>query len=311
MRLTLLHNPTAGEEDHDRAELEAMLAGAGHDVSYQSLKDDDWLQALVDDVDLIVVAGGDGSVRKLFTAVGASPTLTLIVPLGSANNIARTLGLDFESAIGMLTEGAQRVRRPFDVWDVMSTWGTSRCVEAVGGGLFSRVLAKADDAPADPSGSDKVDFGLQLLAESLADAVPLRWRLEIDGERIEEELIGVEAMNIREIGANLLLAPTGDPSDHLLEVVLVTPEDRSALATYVAARLDDEEPTPSPLTVRRGRHVVLEPPRDARLHVDDVLPAWDLSSTARVEIVAADVTLDVLVPQPASRSRSSDSSSSD
>lgn len=296
MRLTLLHNPTAGEEDHDREQLETMLVEASHEVGYRSLKDEDWPEVLDDDVDLIVVAGGDGSVRKLITAVRKSPTLALIVPLGSANNIARTLGLDVQSAMNMLTQGAAKDSRPFDVWDVTSTWGTSRFVEAVGGGLFPHVLAKADDAPSDPSGADDVDFGIQLLAESLAGATPQSWTLEIDGRRIEEELIGVEAMNIREIGANLLLAHESDPGDDLLDVVLVRPDDRSALAEYVAARRDDEEVTAPRLTVERGRHVVLEPPREARLHVDDVLPAWDLSTTTWVEIVAADVTLDVLVP---------------
>ena len=296
MRLTLLHNPTAGEEDHNREGLEAMLAGAGHDVAYRSLKDDDWSEALDDDVDLIVVAGGDGSVRKLFTALRDSPTLALIVPLGSANNIARTLGLDLDSAMRMLIEPGQHSRRRFDLWDVTSAWGTSRCVEAVGGGVFSRVLAKAEDAPADPTGSDKVDFGLELLAESLAEAPPRRWTLEIDGERIEDELIGVEAMNIREIGANLLFADGSDPSDGLLDVVFVRPDDRAALAAYAGARQNGEDVAPPRLSLRRGRQVVLEPPREVRLHVDDVLPAWDLSSTSWVEIVAADVTLDLLVP---------------
>jgi diacylglycerol kinase (ATP) len=296
MRLTLLHNPTAGEGDHDRDELASMLAEPGHEVAYRSLKDDDWQEVLDDDVDLIVVAGGDGAVRKVFTAVGASPTLALVVPLGSANNIARTLGLDFESAVHLLTEGAQHARRPYNLWDVTSTRGTSRCVEAVGGGLFARVLVKADHAVTDPSGIENVDFGLRLLAESLADATPQRWRVEIDGERIEEDLIGVEAMNIREIGANLLLAPTSDPGDQLLDVALIGPDDRSALVAYVAARLDDDEAAPAPLTIRRGRHVILEPPREARVHVDDVLPAWELGTTNWVEIVAAEMTLEVLVP---------------
>jgi diacylglycerol kinase family enzyme len=296
VRLTLLHNPKAGEEDHNREGLEAMLAGAGHDVAYRSLKDDDWSEALDDDVDLIVVAGGDGSVRKLFTALRDSPTLALIVPLGSANNIARTLGLDLDSAMRMLIEPGQHSRRRFDLWDVTSAWGTSRCVEAVGGGVFSRVLAKAEDAPADPTGSDKVDFGLELLAESLAEAPPRRWTFEIDGERIEDELIGVEAMNIREIGANLLLADGSDPSDGLLDVVVVRPDDRAALAVYAGARQNGEDVAPPRLSLRRGRQVVLEPPREVRLHVDDVLPAWDLSSTSWVEIVAADVRLDLLVP---------------
>lgn len=296
MRLTLLHNPGSGDEDHDPGALESMLADAGHDVTYRSFGDDDWRDGLDDAVDLIVVAGGDGSVRRLFTAIGRRPIHALLLPVGSANNIARTLGLDYDAALALLEAGAVTTRRPFDLWDVESNWGKGRCVEAVGGGLFAEVLAEAEDSHADPSGSEKVDFGLRLLDETLAAAVPRRWALEIDGSRTEEELIGVEAMNVREIGANLPFAPDGDSGDGLLDVALVRPDDRVALSAYAAARDADEDAEPPRLEIRRGRHVVLEPPGEVRLHVDDVLPAWDLTTTSWVEVSRADVRLDVAVP---------------
>jgi diacylglycerol kinase (ATP) len=296
VRLTLLHNPSSGDEAHDRDSLEALLAEAGHDVRYQSLKDDDWQEALDDPVDLIVVAGGDGSVRKLFTAVHDSSILVLVLPVGSANNVARTIGLDLDSAVALLRGGEPLPQRRFDLWDVSSTWGTSSCVEAVGGGLFPEVLSDAEEASGKPSGPANVDFGLQLLEETLAETVPHPWMLEIDGTRFQEELIGVEAMNIREIGANLTLAPDADSGDGLLDVVLVRPEDREALAAFVASRLRDDEASPPTFTVQRGRHVVLEPPTEARLHVDDVLPAWDLTTTRWVEITAAAPRVDVVAP---------------
>jgi diacylglycerol kinase (ATP) len=296
MRLTLLHNPTAGEEDHDREGLESLLSEAGHDVRYRSLKDDDWTEVLDDTVDLIVVAGGDGSARKLFTAIGRSPTVAQVLPLGSANNIARTLGLDSARAVAILAHGQPSTRRAFDLWDVESTWGRSRCVEALGGGLFAEVLADAEDVDADPSGSDNVDFGLELLGSTLTDAEPRTWALEIDGSRLEEELIGVEAMNIREIGANLPFAPDADPGDGLLDLVLIGADDRDALAGYVAARLRDEDVPPPRLPTRRGREVVLEPPSEVRMHVDDLLPAWDLSTTRWIRISAAEVRLELVVP---------------
>ena len=293
MRLTLLHNPNAGEEDHSRDHLEALLERSGHDVTYHSFEDDDWHEALDGRGDLIVVAGGDGSVRKLFTAIGPSRTVAAVLPLGSANNIARTLGLDLERTAALLArEGGEP--RSFDVWDVTSTWGASRCVEAVGGGLFAQILAKAAETSSEPSGQENVDFGLELLAEKLAAAEARPWTVELDGVRTEEDLIGLEAMNIREIGAHLSFAPEADPGDGRLDVVFVRPEDRDALFDYVQARLRDEQAEFPSLPTRRAGHVVLEPPGDVRLHVDDALPAWDLSFTSWVEATRADVQLDVL-----------------
>ena len=297
MRLTLLHNASSGDEDHDRRELEALLATDGHDVTYRSLGDDDWRDVFAESGDLIVVAGGDGSVRRFLTAIDRQPILARVVPVGSANNIARALGLDFDAAMALPKAGAQTNRSPFDLWDVRSTWGASRCVEAAGGGLFADVLVRAEDARADPTGDDKVDFGLELLARTLGASVPRRWSIEVDGSRSIEELIGLEAMNIREIGANLPFAPGADPGDGCIDVVLVRPEDRAELTAYVAARLADDDADPPSLETRRGRHVILEPPGEVRLHVDDMLPAWDLSTTRWIEITRADVQIDLLVPR--------------
>jgi diacylglycerol kinase family enzyme len=296
VRLTLLHNPSSGEADHDRDELESLLARAG-ELTYRSLDDDAWRHALDDGSDLVVVAGGDGSIRKVFTALGSRRILAGLLPLGSANNIARTLGLDYDAAAGLLAGGVEGDRRRFDVWDVTSTWGSSRSIEAVGGGLFAQLLDEADDAPSEPSGPQNVDFGLRLLDETLATVEPHRWVIELDGARRDEEVIGVEALNTREIGPHLPFAPAADPGDGLLDVVLIRPDDRATLADYVAARLGGrEDATPPELETLRAEHVVLEPPGAVRLHVDDLVPAWDLSTISWVEITRAGTTLDVLVP---------------
>jgi diacylglycerol kinase (ATP) len=301
MRVTLLHNPSAGDEDHGPEELERLLAGGGHDVvSYRSLKDDDWQEVLEEAVDVIVVAGGDGSVRKVFTAIGSSPTTAAVLPLGSANNIARSLGLDVEHAESNL-ERLDTARRAFDIWEVTSRWGVSRCVEAVGGGLFAQVLDRADDAAEEPSGSRNVDFGIHLLAKTLPEVRPRRWTVEIDGARMDEELLGVEAMNIRELGANLPFAPAADCGDGQIDVVIIRPEDRPQLIAYVAERLAGNEGESLTFDVRRGSDVVLEPPHDVPLHIDDVLPAWHREAKSWVTIRPADAHVQVLVPAHADR----------
>ena len=296
MRLIVLHNPTSGDEEHGRRDLEALLQDAGHDVVYRSLGSEGLREVFSEPHDLVVVAGGDGSVRKVFTALGGARTTIALLPTGSANNIARTLGIETDTPADLVA-GWERARRSrFDLWEVTAPWGDSRCVEAVGGGLFAEVLTAAAEARDEPSGDEKVDFGLQLLLERLAETRPATWTLELDGRHEEAELLGVAAMNVRELGPNLPLAPGADPGDGCLDVVLIRPEDRTPLAAYLEARLlDDAAPAPR-LECRRVSELVVEPPEAARMHVDDLLPAWDAGTTRWVEIRRAEVGVEVLVP---------------
>jgi diacylglycerol kinase family enzyme len=80
--------------------------------------------------------------------------------------------------------------------------------------------------------------------------------------------VGVEAMNIRSIGPNVPLAPRADPGDGLLDVALIGQEACAALLTHVEQRLHGGSGDPPKIPVRRARRVALNPPPDARLHVD-------------------------------------------
>ncbi len=56
---------------------------------------------------LIVAAGGDGTVGAVAGYVATTPAVLGILPLGTANNVARSLGvpLDIEAAVGLLATG--------------------------------------------------------------------------------------------------------------------------------------------------------------------------------------------------------------
>jgi diacylglycerol kinase (ATP) len=297
MRLTLLHNPSAGEEDHEPDELVSQLAAAGHDVAYHSLKDESWIEALAEAGHLVVVAGGDGSVGRVFDEVAASALdcLVTLLPLGSANNVARTIGIadvPVEELIGGWESG-RRLR--FDVGQASAAWGETLFVESVGGGIFGRVLERAEDVDAD--GEEKLRLGLELMRSVIGAAPALKWRVEVDGVDLSGEFLAVEATNIRELGPNFPLVPEADPGDGRLDVVLVRPDDRDALVGYFSDRLDGREPREPELSSRRGERVVLRPPRECPLHVDDEF--WPDDPDARgdgsaVVVVARSVS--VLVP---------------
>ena len=67
--VTLIHNPGAGDQDEDGESLRKLLRDAGHEVRYQSAKEDGWKGALKKTADLIVIAGGDGTVGRVVRRV--------------------------------------------------------------------------------------------------------------------------------------------------------------------------------------------------------------------------------------------------
>src|SRR5262245_56105276 len=70
-------------------------------------------------------------------------------------------------------------------------------------------------------------------------------------------------------GPEVRLAPSADPGDGLLDVVLVAPADRGALREYVEARLTGRGAEAPRFEVRRGRELSLQVPADGVLRVDD------------------------------------------
>lgn len=66
-------------------------------------------KAAEEGVELVVVAGGDGSVNEAANGVAFSETVLGVIPCGSGNGLARSLGLpqDFRKAVEMIAVGKE------------------------------------------------------------------------------------------------------------------------------------------------------------------------------------------------------------
>jgi len=301
MRVTLIHNPTAGEDDHAADALRSLLAEVGHEVSYTSMKQPGWEEALADAGDLVVVAGGDGSVGKVFTEVSTKGTPVTVLPVGSANNIARSLGIPDVDVERLVRGWADGEHRRLDVGEAIAPWGRTLFVESIGGGIFGEVLSRAErveSAGVEAEGDEKIELGVEMLREVIEGIPALEWRVEVDGDDLSGELLAVEAMNIGQMGPNLPLALQADPGDGLLDVVLIRDEDRSNLVAYLSERMRELDPGLPGLRRSRGERVVLGPPEELRLHVDDRFwPAErDVGSDGTV-VVTCGPSLTVVVPR--------------
>ena len=107
-----------------------------------------------DAIDALVVAGGDGTVSQAAGALVGGHVPMAILPLGTANNIAVSLGLDRPLPELIAGWPAAR-RRALDVGMARGDWGERLFLEAVGTGLIPWGMA-AVDAEKHPAEGDEV-----------------------------------------------------------------------------------------------------------------------------------------------------------
>jgi diacylglycerol kinase (ATP) len=297
-----MHNPSAGDEEHSRESLTSALEAAGHTASWQSMDEDDWQGTLTEPADLVVVAGGDGTVRKVFKQLAGTDVPTTLFPVGTANNIARSLGFEDDDPVRLIRGWPGGRTRTCDIGSLASARGESRFVESMGGGIFAAVLTRAETADGRAAGIGKLELGLRLLRDVIDDAPALHWQVELDGVDVSREALACEAMNVRETGPNIPLAPEADPGDGMLDAVLIGDEHRAALADYVHARLEGRAAEAPRFNVRRGHRLALRPPAGCPVHVDEEVLAVD-AERDRIPGAAARVSsrVIVLVPAPSPR----------
>jgi diacylglycerol kinase family enzyme len=269
VRITLIHNPGAGKTGAKEAKkLRKFLERYGHDVRYRSTKEDGWKRALKKPADLVAVAGGDGTVGKVARRLVGRGVPVGVLPSGTANNIAHTLGL-IDKPFEEIVRGWEKPRRvKLDLGVVEGPWGERNFIEGVGAGLFASLLAKPKDKRRKKT-KKPVENALERLRRAAGEAEPLELYARLDGEDISGRYLMLEAVNLRYVGPNLHLAHDSQSGDGQFDVVLVSESERDRLRYYLDHWQDDRERI-AMLPTKRGRCLEIEWTGFA-LHIDDKL----------------------------------------
>jgi diacylglycerol kinase (ATP) len=289
MRVALFHNKSAGSKNHTADEIESALRAASYEV-VAIVSDVDALVAAVhrEPCDLVVVAGGDGTVSHAACALAGLGIPHAILPLGTANNTALSLGLplevadELESVVKGWKSGKQRL---LDLATYERDGQVARFSEAVGWGLFPAAMAKAKDLSSPDERERTLERDQSLFHRVVDAARPEPYEITIDGETSSGEYLLVEIVNIPYIGPRLQLSPTSDPSDGYLELVLARESERSRLLELAAGGTI----TSARLPTRRATHLVVR--SGARLlHRDgDIVELSHPGKPCSVEVEPASV----------------------
>jgi diacylglycerol kinase (ATP) len=287
VRTLLLHNPAAGASFPSADELLGQLKNAGFRPKYQSIKDD-YKRTLRKGWDLVIVAGGDGTVARVARRLRKRNIPLAILPLGTANNIARALGLSGE--IEEIISDLQSARpKRLDIGVARGPWGKRRFLEAVGFGALAKAIAHSGPKPPTPI---RIDIGREELQEFFEKAKAERFEIDIDGEIFAGEFLLVEILNLGRTGPALPVSVTAEHDDALLDIVFVFKNDKAPILAW----LNNPEKSPPPVTIRKGRRVRLNW-KHGHARIDDrvYLPPRS-ASLIKIKLDKYGVT--VLVPDP-------------
>ena len=239
----LIFNPSSGRDAEDNAARLAKLVNnlrahgieakvglktsgaAARDLARKAVKSGD---------PLVIVAGGDGTIGDVAAELIGKDIVLGIVPTGTMNNVARSLGvpLDIEGACALIGMGTTR---HIDMGRVTTSAGTDAeyFLECAGVGLSAIVAA---------GGQAFVKRRWNLVPRALRkffEAKAGKIIVELDDTVVEATTRIITVSNAPLMGNKMLAVPGGKMDDGLLDVQVYDGMDMAALAKHFKAASSD------------------------------------------------------------------------
>jgi diacylglycerol kinase family enzyme len=260
--LLVISNAKAGGADERvLQEVLAVLRRGGTDVCSETLGSPDQLDALLGAHPhrLPVAAGGDGTLHLLVAALHARAELASrvvgLVPLGTGNDFARTVGVPLAPAAAarVVLQGA-----PHEM-DLLTDDAGGVVINAVHLGIGAESAREGEPL--------KPVFGMlayrigALLAGLRSPGWPVQ--VSVDGATITDgnrRVLQIGVLNGRTIGGGTPLAPHAEPDDGLADVIVSTAVGPIARVRYAWLLRQGRHFDHPDVVVTRGRRIELDGP---------------------------------------------------
>jgi len=233
MKLTVIANPVAGggrayktlrryidRWPHQDWDVELIPTRAHGDAGLLARK------LLRDPPDLLAVCGGDGTVNEVASHVPRPPFPIAVLPAGTANVLARELGLPLK-VTRALDIALRRATRRVDL-GVLQSSHSRRFLFVAGVGFDAYVVSQVRLRL-------KAGFGMAAYAMAILECLQRysfpEFRVHAEGR--EFFATSCLACNAKRYGGGLLFCPAADMGDGLVDILVLEKQNRLELARFL------------------------------------------------------------------------------
>ena len=224
-RCAVIYNPTK-ISDKFRALVEEGLQqkGWGNTLWLETSVEDPGgaiaRQAVAAHVDLVIAAGGDGTIRAVADALAHTGIPLGLVPAGTGNLLARNLDLPLEEVDAIEVALSGQVRQLDLVKIIVDDRAPEHFAVMAGIGVDAMIMDETDEGL-----KDKVGSAAYFVAAAKAlGRLPVRMTVQLDGNRpVRRQAMLCVIGNVGTLRGNLTLIPGARPDDGLLDIYIASP----------------------------------------------------------------------------------------
>lgn len=230
-----------------------MTAGPGHARETAA-------NAEADGVGVFVIFGGDGTISEVVNGLAGRPTPICVVPVGTANCLAKELRQRADVAHVVRRIDAMKTA----LLDSMMV-NDNRALLFVGAGLDGEVGRRMCEGR--NGHITQLSYVVPVIRTLLTYPFP-RFRVEVDGQEIHAGATFVEIGNVSTYGGPMVLLPDAKPDDGLLDVLLTHAWRRGSMMEYLLHACVVKHVAGHDIQYLRGREITLTSSEQVPVQVD-------------------------------------------
>lgn len=236
------------------------------DLEYTSCMGDATIiarKAVMQGYELVIVFGGDGTLHEVVNGLAGSDTTLAVVPAGTGNDFARSLGLskDPNKAIQVIASGKK-------IWLDLGRFAGDYFLNMGGLGFDADVAHRVNDKNRLLRGQLAY---LVAVFQTLVAYDSYQLEIVIDNHKLTEEAVMVSVGNGQYVGGGFRLLPQASLEDGLLDIMIVRKITRLGIIQTLPSLYKGTHLGHPKCSFYRGREVtinLLEPDKQVFAQVD-------------------------------------------
>lgn len=252
-------------------------------------------EAIQDGYDVLVAAGGDGTVNEIVNGIinsGTDGTKLGVIPVGTGNDFAHALGIpeDVPTAVKNLVKGRTR---KIDLGLMEDDKGRRRFFDNnMGVGFDANVVIRTSEITG-LHGFPKYLVGV--LTTLARDFQPIHLHIRFDEEEVMQKVLFLFMGIGTRGGGGFLLTPDASHEDDLVDSCTVSMLGRLKALTLINSAIKGTHVHTPYVTMRQSKQIVINSTEAMPIQIDGEIYAWPEDDIHQLMITSLPAALEVIV----------------